>query len=160
MKNTIVTVVVALLISVGFGFYFVGSQSNLGGLSERDVKALSLTVGDNPTTARDATKGTKHLFGTCNLATTAGRLPLATSSIPFDCSAQGVRSGDNVRVALRSDGATLLGTFPILLTAYLASSTNDYIHVFLAHPTDGVSAAATSSFALASTSVMWEAWDN
>lgn len=112
------------------------------------ASSSALIVGSGTSIAR-------ILAGTCNPEITAGRLPLATSSQPFQCTVTGAVSGDKVFVSLPSDGGTLAGTFPILLTAAKASSTADYIEIYLAHPTDGVSAAATSSFALATTSVQY-----
>lgn len=68
-KNIIVTAVVALVVSVVCGLFFVGqsSQSNqdpLGGLSERDIKALSLKVGSPTTKFNVNSSGTLVAIGT------------------------------------------------------------------------------------------------
>jgi hypothetical protein len=156
MKNStgvLLSVVVALLISLGVGYVVIrGVQSNLaqlgGGLSDRDINAVSLKVGQN---------GSK--FGTlkattCNLAITAGRLPLATSSQPFQCAITGVKSGDFVSVWLASDGGSLSGTGGIQTSYAKASTTAGYIEVGLySRPTSIGTTVATSSFSLATTSV-------
>jgi hypothetical protein len=48
-KNIIITAIIALVVSLGVGFFNIGSQQSnvdvLGGVSERDIKAVSLKVG-------------------------------------------------------------------------------------------------------------------
>lgn len=75
-KNIIVTAVVALVVSVVVGLFFVGqsSQSNsvqdLGGLSERDIKATSLKVGSPTTKFTVNGTGTLVSIGTSTPQTT------------------------------------------------------------------------------------------
>lgn len=56
-KNIIVTAVVALVVSLVVGFFFRGSQQSnvpmVGGLSERNVKAITLDVADDVTLRKD-----------------------------------------------------------------------------------------------------------
>ncbi len=147
-KGVFLSVVVALLVSLGVGYLVVRNvQSSFGGLSERDIKAVSLKVGDN---------GSK--FGmlqatTCNLAITAGRLPLATSTQPFQCAITGVKSGDFVSAVLPFDGGSLSGTGGIAISYAKASTTAGYIEVGLYSRGYPVTGVATSSFPLATSSV-------
>lgn len=162
-KTVWVGLIVVALIAIG-AYFFPKIQASFGGVSNLDtLEVTGLAVGSgcgNEFTTCTGTTATKHLFGTCTLTTTAGRLPLATSSLPFDCSATSVTSGDNVRVTLPSDGGSLGGTPGIILSYAKASTTADSIQVWLAIPFGAHSSVATSSFPLATTSVLWEAWDN
>lgn len=152
LKGYIISAIVALLLILGVNAV-KPQQSSLSGLSERDVQVVSLAIGTNPATGQVATKAVKHLFGICNAAITT--LPLAaTSTEAHTCSASGVRSGDNVRITLPSDNALATGIGGLVLT-YQTASTNSITFGVL-----NLSGAATSTYPLATTSVMWEAWDN
>lgn len=69
LKNIVITALVALVVSSAVGFYFIGKvqtdQSNLlGGLSERDIKAVSLAVGSPTTKFNVNSSGTVLGLGT------------------------------------------------------------------------------------------------
>jgi len=51
-KNIIISAIVALVVSLGAGVFTPADQS-LGGLSERDVKAVTLEVADDVTFRKD-----------------------------------------------------------------------------------------------------------
>lgn len=150
-KQIVITAIVALVISLAVVLAMPTKtiiQSNLGGLSERDVQAVSLKLGDS------GTKHTKFLSGTCDAATT--ELPLeATSTDSFTCSATGVRSGDKVFVSLPySTGYDVVGGLVHNGDATVTASNVISFHIL------NQSGTATSSFALATTSVQWWAIDN
>lgn len=68
-KNIVITALVALVVSSAVGFYFVGKvqtdQSNLlGGLSERNIRAVSLNVGSPTSKFNVNSSGTKVGIGT------------------------------------------------------------------------------------------------
>lgn len=150
-KNLVFSALVALAIS--FVVTVGNNQSNFSGLSERDIKAVSLTVGDNGTKINEL-KAT-----TCNLSTT--QLPLeATSTDVFYCAVTGVASGDLVWVQLPSDngqvGLSTGGGVGFQTTYAVASSTAGYIEVGIGNLTG----AASSTFPLATTSVRVFYFDN
>lgn len=150
-KNLVFSALIALAVS--FIVAVSDNQSNFAGLSERDVKVVSLTVGDNGTKVNEL-KAT-----TCNLSTT--QLPLeATSTDVFYCAVTGVASGDLVWVQLPSDNGQVNlstgGGVGFQTTYSVASSTNGYIEVGLGN----LSGASTSTFPLATTSVRVFYFDN
>jgi len=124
--------------------YNEGYYSELGITTTGAVIAGTLQVGTNGSTISEL-KST-----TCNLSITAARLPLATSTQPFQCAVTGVASGDQVYVSLPSDGGSLSGNGGVYVTYAKASTTAGFIEVGLALTPMQV---ATSSFAGATTSV-------
>lgn len=124
MKNYIINAVVALLLIVVVTLVMPKSQSNveLGGLSERDIQAVSLSVGNT-----SGTKGTALTFikkGTVNCSgALAGSTVTASSTLSMDCSVTGARSGDIVFVG-RPAGMTT-GWFYV--GAYASTTLNNYI---------------------------------
>lgn len=92
-KNIVITALVALVVSSAVGFYFVGKvqtdQSNLGGLSERDIVAVSLKVGTPTRKFNVNSAGTKLGLGTTT-PNTNGDLVVdgtATSTVMISSSA-------------------------------------------------------------------------
>lgn len=148
-KNIVVTVLVALVVSVIAGLFFVGrsSQSNVKGLSERDVQVTSLSVGNT-----GVTMGTKLTFVkkgtmTCNTDWKAddAASQLGSTTIALDCSVTGARSGDVVivsRPSAMTDGWFYVG-------GYASTTANDYVRALLYNNTgvtsDGAPSTATSS---------------
>lgn len=97
---------------------------------------------------------------TCNLATTVARLPIATTSVPFQCSITGVVTGDQVYVTLPAEGAAT-GQAGVAVGYAIASSTAGVIEVGLyARPWNSTTGIATSSFAQSTTSVQVWTVDN
>lgn len=142
MNNKIVSIIaiVALvvgLIATGVSFFKGTSDQSIGGLSERDVQAVSLKVGDK------GSKITKEITGTCNasMATTLA----ATSTANATCTVAGVASGDKVFVSLPS----VSGGLGFAVT-HTVASTNTITFGIL-----NLSGAATTSFPLATTSVQY-----
>ncbi|MFA6404937.1 MAG: hypothetical protein WCW03_02980 [Candidatus Paceibacterota bacterium] len=138
--------------------------STAGNITTTDGGTLTVsglaTLGNASTTllsvgGSTGTTMSQILKGTCNLSTTVLNLPLATSTKPFQCSVANVASGDLVFVTLPSDGGSLGGTPGLIMTYAKASSTATYIEVGLAIPFGSDSSVATSSFALATTSVSY-----
>lgn len=154
MNKIFIPAVIALVISGFVGVAFLGyaksnfNQSNLQGLSDRDVKAVSLKVGaDNIATKLNLIKQ-----GTCNLSQSSAGSHAASSSKEYFCAVSGVVSGDKVKVDLAagagaySSGAqSLFGGF-VVNSAY--ATTSNVIGVSIANLTG----AATSSAAQATTS--------
>lgn len=128
-KNIIVTAIVALVVSLGIGFLLpspaivMPDESNLGGLSERDVKAVSSQIGSN---------GSKFTFvkaTTCNLV---GGAIAATSSAITGCAVSGVLNGDLVL-------ATLATSSNAVITGARASTTAGHIAARIFNLTGAVS---------------------
>lgn len=131
------------------GTLTVGGTSTLTGKTTMgNASTTLLSVGGSTGTTMS-----QILKGTCNLSTTVLNLPLATSTKPFQCSVTSVASGDLVFVSLPSDGGSLGGTSGIIMTYAKASTTAGYIEVGLSAPFGSIVSVATSSFALATTSV-------
>jgi hypothetical protein len=148
MNKNLIIGVLALLAVIGGFLYFSKDTNILAGTTNLNSLNLdtSLIVGPSGSTINEL------VATTCTLTTTVSRLPLATSSQPFDCAVTGMASGDIVFGSLASDGGSLSGTTGIRLSSINASTTAGYAQVWLSHQSDNVLAAATSSFALATTS--------
>lgn len=142
-KNIIVTALVALVVSAGFGFISQDDlSSKVSGLSERDIQAVSLKVASN------GTKVTKEIVGTCN-ASMAATLA-ATSTGNATCTVTGARSGDIVQVTLPSRSGNYNG---FVVTNAVASTDTITFGIM------NLTGTATTSFPLATTSVMYRVTD-
>jgi len=148
-KNIVVTVLVALVVSVIAGLFFVGKSSqstsneNVGGLSEMDIQAVSLKVGATGTKINQANEGT------CYFRPSAATIA-ATSSVKVTCqgtAAQsasgpsalaGVKSGDRVWVQMSTTTSGVSGAGSgLVLNGASASTTNGYIELFITNLTGG-----------------------
>lgn len=139
MKTYIINGIVALLLIIGVGLVVpktqpAPQQSNLGGLSERDIQAVSLKVGSTGTKVNQVNTGTCYLQP--NAATIA-----ATTTVDVTCQGKalifnpntvlataltGVKSGDFVNVTLSTTTAsTAYGN--IVLAGASASTTAGFI---------------------------------
>ena len=146
MKNYIVNAVVALLLIIGVGIFSqkgVPQQSDvLGGLSERDIQAVSLKVGQN------GNKISNLKTGFCYLAPTVPTIAASTTAT-VACQATlgwnasgtygitrllGIVSGDPVIANLTSTTAgSLFGGIDIVGAS--ASTTAGYIELKVANNT-------------------------
>ena len=166
MKNIFIAAVVALVVSLGLGAMVVASvhsevaeatkavsadQSNVGGLSERDVQAVSLKVGD----VRFASKFTLVKQGTCNLSQSTAGSHAATTSKEYFCAVTGAAANDLVTVdlppgagAYTSGASSIFGGFTVN-SAY--ATTSNRIGVSIMNNTG----AATSSAAQATTTAQY-----
>lgn len=138
-KNVILTALVALVVSVG-AIALAPGQSNLGGLSERDVRAVSIQVGQD-----GSVKGTKLTFvktGTCTLLSNFSIAATSTRSV--DCAISGVRSGDLVDLVLAPSTALAQ---QYVIKSSSASTTAGYASAQLINLTGGAAVpSATSGF--------------
>ncbi len=166
-QKAIVAIVIVAVLVVGFILGSLGANQadrvaavrydrldQVGDFTQGMSQSILMSNG----TLRLGSEGTalsNVVTGTCTLSTTVANLPLATSSKPFDCPATGVESGDQVFVSLPSNGGSLGGTPGVIMTHAKASTTADYIQVWLAIPFGAHSSVATSSFPLATTSVQY-----
>ena len=113
MKTYLISALIALVVALGVGMFFMGSDTS-NDLSEPQVasvgaptnadalEAESLAIGNNCDNAELTCAGTtvtKMLTGTCN-ATGASAGIAATSTSIYFCSVTGVTSGDKVFVSL------------------------------------------------------------
>ena len=160
IKQILVAGVTALVVVlIALGFYSKGDQAmpvvqqpptQIGG----SISTIQQTFDRGFTAGPDGTVINELRSTTCNLAIAAARLPLATSTQPFQCAITAVASGDQVWVAHPSDGGSQGRTGGITLGYAKASSTAGYIEVGLfSRPTSVGTTVATSSFTLATTSV-------
>ncbi len=149
-KNIIVTAIIALVVSLGVGFFAIGSQqSNVSnqnqsvqGLSERDIQAVSIKIGTT------GTKTNQTNWGTCYILAYATTIT-ASSTAAVDCQKTaavgtittasasalvGVRFGDNIQVTLSTTtaGSTFMG---LNIIGAAASTTNGYISLRIANLT-------------------------
>lgn len=143
-ENIIVPAIIALLVSLAFGFisYTSSTPAQLGGRVETVLSTFSggIQVSDKNGTAGTALKLIKS--GTCTIL--ANVSIAATSSKNFDCTFTGARSGDIV-LAHPIASSTVAAQYAI--TGYNASTTNDTITFTVLNLT-GVAAvpAATVGF--------------
>lgn len=154
MKTYVINAIVALLLIIGVGVVTprtqqsnVQDQNVSGGLSDRDIQAISIKVGQS-----GAVSGTKYSYiksGTCFLLADSSHA--ATTTKNFDCAVTGARSGDLVRMSLAA--STTLASQYIIKSAQ-ASTTANFLTVQLLNLT-GTSAvpSATNGFG-SSTSYM------
>lgn len=167
-KIILVSALVALVVTLGLGAVIAKSvvsefdafkasvvaedQSNLGGgLSDRDVQAVSLKVG----LTNQATKTTFIKNGTCNLSQSSAGSHAASSSKEYFCAVTGVLAGDLVTVdlpagagAYTSGAQSIFGGFTVN-SAY--ATTSGRIGVSVLNNTG----AATSSAPQATTSAQY-----
>lgn len=130
-KNIIVTAVVALVVSILVGLFFIGQSSQsrtYGGLSERDIQAVSLSVGNEGTV-----RGTKlnGIIGTtCNLRGTDSS-QAASSTLAYDCAVSGLTSSWKVFAQLATSTKMSVQQSGWYITASKASTTAGYATVLL-----------------------------
>ena len=147
-KNIVVTAVVALVVSVLVGLFFTGQSSQsstLGGLSERDIQAVSLSVGTQGTTKGTPLTFIKKGTMTCNSSFIGSAAQVGSTTIALDCSVTGARSGDTVLIG-RPTGMTSTWFY---VGAYASTTANDYVRAILYNNTgttsNGAPSTATSS---------------
>lgn len=168
-KKLVISVLVALVVGVFGGAFFFGGgdgqfaptagryvedyipaiKFNQGYLSQLDIQTtgtLHATSTDISTLTVDGTDVEEIRHGTCNLSSTASFG--ATSTLSHTCTATGVASGDRVFVTLPS--AASAGTFGGFAVSG-ATAGSGSITVVL----QNLTGAATSSYAQATTSVMY-----
>lgn len=150
LKNIVTSVITTIIVAIGVMALANSSNNTLGSVETVLVRAGGgIQVGNT----RTATIMPNIQTGTCTLTTTVGRLPLATSSQPFDCVANGVKSGDLVWGQINSDGGSLSGTGGIVLAFAKASTTANHIEAWLySRATSVGTTVASSSFSLATSS--------
>lgn len=135
-KNIIITAIIALVVSLVVCILVIGNKQsnvNLGGLSERDIQAVSLKIGSNGTTY------TKMITGTCNLVGVGGDAIAGGASKVATCSASQSRSGDKVFVTLPSVSGSM-----VVVTGAAASSTAGTVTVNLYNASSTVASAVTT----------------
>lgn len=143
IKTIVITALVALVVSLSVTAFDKPTQSNVGGgLSQRDIQAVSLKLGDSGTYIK------KEIVGTCNASMTQ-TLP-ATTTREATCTVTGVASGDNVQVTLPSRS----GNFNGFVVTHASASTNTITFGIM-----NLTGTATTSFPLATTSVMYRVTD-
>lgn len=104
LKNVVITALVALVISVIVGLYFVGKvqpdQSNLvvGGLSERDIVATSLKVGSPTSKFTVNSTGTKASLGTTTPNTNGDFVMDGTATTTLMISSSGTTKGGCINI--------------------------------------------------------------
>lgn len=155
MKTYIINGIVALLLIIGVGLVVpktqpVPQQSDvLGGLSERDIQAVSLKVASN------GTKITKFITGSCTsfTANTVGNgdgiTQAASTTKNYDCAVTGVVSGDKVFAQFATSTPGTVNGWSIV--GAKASTTSGYITLLISNLT-GASRVPSGSGVGSSTS--------
>lgn len=123
-KNIIVTALVALVVSLGVGFVVSKSiQSNVGGLSELDVRAKTLSIGNTSGTQGTALTFIKAGTATCSGALNNAATVIASTTAALDCNIVGARSGDKVFIG---NPAAMTSTY-FYVGGYASTTKNDWI---------------------------------
>lgn len=149
LKGYIISAIVALLLIIGVNAVRPQQSSVIGGLSERDVQAVSLKVGST------GTKINQTNYGTCKLlpdaatiaASTTARVTCQSGTATTGLTAlTGVKSGDVIVMTLSSTtaGSTFEG---LVLTGATASTTNGYIETRISNQTGDTYTWSTSGTA-------------
>lgn len=133
-KNIVIVALVALVVGLGAGIWFsVPGESNVGGLSERDVEAVSLKLGST------GTKLSLAKVANASSCTASSSIAIA-SATTLECAVSGVLSTDTI---LMSPGAAAASTH-IRVTGVFASSTaNGYVEYIVSNAS--TTAAVTSN---------------
>jgi hypothetical protein len=115
-KNLVYSALVALAVSFVFGLVIKSNQSNIvGGLSERDVQAVSMKIG---------AKGTKLTLvgsGTCSLVSNSSIA--ATSTGTGTCVTTGSIAGDQVVISLATTTTKIAAQWALVGTVATTDST-------------------------------------
>lgn len=102
LKNIVITALVALVVSSAVGFYFIGkvqtNQSNLGGLSERDIRAVSLYIGTPTAKFNVNNTGTKLGVGTTTPNTNGDVVVDGTATTTLMLSSSGTTKGGCINI--------------------------------------------------------------